>query len=164
MTTHDEESLRGVAHETLESLAAFRDDVRVRIHLAGMEAKDLWREAEPTVEKVEGRLKKVLDQVGVLDRVSAQQRRTIEQLNLGDVFQWHQRAAGAFEDNVFKGFWVFAIDLRVAKNEREAAFALGERAVLDVAHLLQAEEVLIGFLEAVQAALARRPPVFRDPE
>lgn len=63
MTTHDEESLRGVAHETLESLAAFRDDVKVRIHLAGMEAKDLWKEAEPTVEKVEGRLKKVLDQV-----------------------------------------------------------------------------------------------------
>lgn len=63
MTTHDEESLRGVAHETLESLAAFRDDVKVRIHLAGMEAKDLWHEAEPSVTRVENRLKKVLDEV-----------------------------------------------------------------------------------------------------
>lgn len=31
-------------------LAALRDELRVKIHLAGMDAKDEWRKLEPAVE------------------------------------------------------------------------------------------------------------------
>ncbi len=34
----------------LFELRALRDELRVRIHLAGQEAKDAWRELEPKVE------------------------------------------------------------------------------------------------------------------
>jgi hypothetical protein len=61
--TQDDASLRAAAHDTIEKLAAFRDDVKVRIHLAGMEVKDIWKEAEPAVTRVETRLKKALDVV-----------------------------------------------------------------------------------------------------
>lgn len=60
---HDDASLRDLARETIDHLAAFRDDVRVRLHLAGMEAQDLWRKAEPTVISIEKRLVAALDQV-----------------------------------------------------------------------------------------------------
>ena len=36
----------------LERLRALRDDVRLKLHLAKMEAKDRWRELEPRVTAV----------------------------------------------------------------------------------------------------------------
>jgi hypothetical protein len=40
-------------HKSLELLRTLRDEVRVTIHLAGMEAKDRWRQLEPHLEDVE---------------------------------------------------------------------------------------------------------------
>ncbi|WP_437731579.1 hypothetical protein [Sorangium sp. So ce1335] len=34
---------------SLESLQTLRDEIRVRLHLAGMEAKDAWGKLEPTL-------------------------------------------------------------------------------------------------------------------
>ncbi|KYF65595.1 MULTISPECIES: hypothetical protein [Sorangium] len=35
--------------KSLESLQTLRDEIRVRLHLAGMEAKDAWGKLEPTL-------------------------------------------------------------------------------------------------------------------
>ncbi|WP_437314662.1 hypothetical protein [Sorangium sp. So ce385] len=35
--------------KSLESLQTLRDEIRVRLHLAGMEAKDAWSKLEPTL-------------------------------------------------------------------------------------------------------------------
>lgn len=43
-TTND---LKADLQKSLESLQTLRDEIRVRIHLAGMEAKDAWNELEP---------------------------------------------------------------------------------------------------------------------
>lgn len=61
--TNDEATLRDLARATIDELAAFRDEVRVRRHLAGMEAQDLWKKAEPTVLAIEKRLVDALDRV-----------------------------------------------------------------------------------------------------
>lgn len=37
----------------VEELQALRDDLKVRIHLASMEAKDAWNELLPKLEKAE---------------------------------------------------------------------------------------------------------------
>ncbi|MCB9578432.1 MAG: hypothetical protein H6717_15515 [Polyangiaceae bacterium] len=37
----------------LDDLQQMRDEIRVKLHLAGMDAKDVWREMEPKLEKLE---------------------------------------------------------------------------------------------------------------
>ena len=48
-------------------LKTLRDEVRVKLHLAEMDAKDRWKELEPEIEhaisKVEGATGRALDQV-----------------------------------------------------------------------------------------------------
>lgn len=69
---HDEATLAKVARDTIDRLTTLRDEVRVRLHLAGMEAKDFWRRAEPVVQRVETRLASALD--GVVEGGSEQVR------------------------------------------------------------------------------------------
>jgi len=61
--TNEEASLRTVATETAEALTAWRDDIKVRLHLAGMDARDAWEKVEPDVEIARARLRKALDAV-----------------------------------------------------------------------------------------------------
>lgn len=42
--------------EEVAALRTLRDELRVRIHLGTMDAKDQWQEAERTWRKLEGRL------------------------------------------------------------------------------------------------------------
>lgn len=37
----------------LEELQRLRDEIRLKIHLAGMDAKSTWKELEPRVDKLE---------------------------------------------------------------------------------------------------------------
>lgn len=60
---NDEANLRSIARETADKLAAVRDDLKVRLHLAELEVRDAWKEAEPHVEQAEARLRKALDVV-----------------------------------------------------------------------------------------------------
>jgi hypothetical protein len=39
--------------EGIDRLRALRDEVRVRVHLAGMDAKDEWRELAPRLDALE---------------------------------------------------------------------------------------------------------------
>ena len=44
--------MRTEMEANLEQLRTLRDDVRVKLHLAKMDAKDRWRELEPRVTAV----------------------------------------------------------------------------------------------------------------
>jgi chromosome segregation ATPase len=47
------EQIRQQLHDSLQSLRTLRDEIRVDLHLAGMEAKTKWRELEPRLEEAE---------------------------------------------------------------------------------------------------------------
>lgn len=47
------------AKERLERLQTLRDEIRLDLHLAGMDLKDRWRELEPKVLEAERRAEEV---------------------------------------------------------------------------------------------------------
>jgi hypothetical protein len=47
------DNLKGEVTRNLERLQTLRDEVRVRLHLGGMDAKDRWNELEPLLVDVE---------------------------------------------------------------------------------------------------------------
>ena len=49
-TTHD---LKAELHKSLALLKTLRDEVRVNLHLAGMDAKATWSKLEPKLADVE---------------------------------------------------------------------------------------------------------------
>jgi hypothetical protein len=49
----DKEEIRRQLEGVLVELQAIRDEIRVRIHLAGMDLKDKWKELESRVEEIE---------------------------------------------------------------------------------------------------------------
>lgn len=44
------------ARKAVDRLQSVRDEIRVQLHLAGMDAKDRWRSLEPRVQEVTDRL------------------------------------------------------------------------------------------------------------
>ena len=47
------DEMKADLQKNLESLQTLRDEIRVRIHLAGMEVKDLWNKLEPRLLEAE---------------------------------------------------------------------------------------------------------------
>jgi hypothetical protein len=47
------QELKTELHKSLALLSTLRDEVRVTLHLAGMDAKDKWAKLEPELSKVE---------------------------------------------------------------------------------------------------------------
>ena len=47
------DEMKADLQKSLESLQTLRDEIRVRIHLAGMEVKDLWNKLEPRLLEAE---------------------------------------------------------------------------------------------------------------
>ncbi len=45
--------LKNEIQKSLQLMLTLRDEVRVKLHLAGMDAKDEWRKLEPKLEEVE---------------------------------------------------------------------------------------------------------------
>lgn len=45
--------MRDWMHESLGQLKTLRDEIRVDLHLAGMDAKDKWKELEPKFHEAE---------------------------------------------------------------------------------------------------------------
>lgn len=45
--------LKTEIEKSLAAMQTLRDEVRVRLHLAGMDAKDEWKKLEPHLEEVE---------------------------------------------------------------------------------------------------------------
>lgn len=59
-TTHQEDNQSG---SMLESLRRMADEIRVRIHLAGMEAKDAWGKLEPKLHEYEQKASNAKDRI-----------------------------------------------------------------------------------------------------
>jgi hypothetical protein len=57
MATPNTEQLKQQVHQGLEMLKTLRDEIRVELHLAGMDAKAKWKELEPRFEEAERRAK-----------------------------------------------------------------------------------------------------------
>jgi chromosome segregation ATPase len=47
------DEIRGQIEVILSELQTIRDEIRVRIHLAGMELKDSWKDVESRIEELE---------------------------------------------------------------------------------------------------------------
>jgi len=60
---HDEKSLRDIAKDTVGHLSTLRDEIKLRLHLANMDARDAWHDAEPHLTRAEKRLRDVLESV-----------------------------------------------------------------------------------------------------
>jgi hypothetical protein len=46
------EDIKKELRKTADLLKTMRDEIRVKLHLAGQEAKDRWQKLEPEIEKV----------------------------------------------------------------------------------------------------------------
>jgi gas vesicle protein len=57
----NERQLRDWMKENIERLRMLRDEIRVDIHLASMDAKDKWKELEPAVRDAEKLAEEVSD-------------------------------------------------------------------------------------------------------
>ena len=57
---NEEETLRTLANDTINGLVAWRDEVKLKIHLATMEGKDEWGAVETNVGLAEARLHTVV--------------------------------------------------------------------------------------------------------
>jgi len=57
----DERQLRDWMKENLDRLQTLRDEIRVDVHLAGMDARDRWKELEPMVRDAEKLAEDVTD-------------------------------------------------------------------------------------------------------
>lgn len=66
----NERQMRDWMKENLGRLKTLRDEIRVDVHLAGMDAKDKWKELEPVMRDAEK----------LADEVSDVSRRTMEEL------------------------------------------------------------------------------------
>ena len=61
MTDPSHSQIREQLHKGLTELQALRDEIRVRIHLATMEAKDSWNDLEPQVLRLEEQIRETAD-------------------------------------------------------------------------------------------------------
>ena len=52
-TTHTKEELKRELNKAMDTLYRVRDEVKVRVHLAGSEAKEAWSKLEPKLEEAE---------------------------------------------------------------------------------------------------------------
>jgi hypothetical protein len=66
----DNKQMREWMNENLGKLKTLRDEIRVDLHLAGMDAKDKWKEMEP----------KLRDAEKLLDEVSESSRKAMEEM------------------------------------------------------------------------------------
>jgi hypothetical protein len=57
----DNKQMRDWMHENLSKLKTLRDEIRVDLHLAGMDAKDKWKELEPKFRDAEKLVEEVSD-------------------------------------------------------------------------------------------------------
>ena len=55
------EEFRKEANQMLENIKAMRDEIRLEMHLAGMDAKDAWKKLEPRANEAEKLAKEVSD-------------------------------------------------------------------------------------------------------
>jgi hypothetical protein len=61
MATPEKPQLRQDVDKALEQLRTIRDEIRVHLHLANMEAKEAWRKLEPSLGEIEQKMGQVTE-------------------------------------------------------------------------------------------------------
>ncbi len=59
----DQTQQKSEVQNNLDRLQTLRDEVKVRLHLAGMDAKDTWNKLEPRIDDVERQVAKAADEL-----------------------------------------------------------------------------------------------------
>jgi predicted nucleic acid-binding Zn-ribbon protein len=59
--TEGKETLRTRIAEGLGELKTMRDEIRIKLHLAGMDARDAWQKLEPRIDELEARARDLRD-------------------------------------------------------------------------------------------------------
>lgn len=59
-----DKTLKQDLEDTRDDLRRMADEIRVKLHLAGMDAKDAWNEIQPRLEDFEHRFDTKADEVG----------------------------------------------------------------------------------------------------
>ena len=59
-----DKTLKQDLEDTRNDLRRAADEIRVKLHLAGMDAKDAWTEIQPRIEEFERRFDAKADEVG----------------------------------------------------------------------------------------------------
>ena len=59
--SHPKDELKQEVERGLDEMRRLRDEVRVQLHLAGMEAKDAWYALEPRLEAAEKQVERGFD-------------------------------------------------------------------------------------------------------
>ncbi len=67
---HMTTELKQELEKSLNSLRTMRDEVRVRLHLAGMEAKDQWNRLEPRIVELENEIGRAAEDVSDTSRTA----------------------------------------------------------------------------------------------
>lgn len=82
MMTTEPHRLREALHDGLSELQRLRDEVRLEIHLAGMEAKERWWALEPKVLDAEQRFAREVNEMSrvALERLIDQVRKLRDML------------------------------------------------------------------------------------
>lgn len=62
------EDIREQLEEGLDELKTMRDEIRVKLHLATMEAKGQWEQLEPRVEEMERQVKEASEEAAHVAR------------------------------------------------------------------------------------------------
>ena len=58
------EKVRAQVDDMLDELQKSADEIRVKIHLGSMEAKDQWKELEPKLQELEKGAEKIVERTG----------------------------------------------------------------------------------------------------
>jgi hypothetical protein len=68
--SHTTEELKTELKKNLDQLQKLRDEIRVRLHLAGMDAKNTWSKLEPRIALVEQQLQKATHELSDASRTA----------------------------------------------------------------------------------------------
>jgi hypothetical protein len=81
MAMHEKRSLREELEERRDELVELAGEIRVKIHLAGMEAKDTWADLKPRVEDYARRVEGITESAAAdLKRAGAELKTRLQSL------------------------------------------------------------------------------------
>jgi arabinogalactan endo-1,4-beta-galactosidase len=72
----DKDKDPGEIRRALDEVKRLRDEVRVRIHLAEMDARDAWHKLEPRIDKLDRQFDKAGTRVSIELKAALEQART----------------------------------------------------------------------------------------
>jgi len=69
--SHATDDLKKALDDTVSAIEEVRDEMKLKLHLAQMEAKDRWNEIEPTLLEARAHAKRVADKLDEVRKILA---------------------------------------------------------------------------------------------